>query len=154
PFEGARRHFPVRFTHWTELPRVRLNSGFIRLRKPLMRRLAPMAAVLLLAACGQQQPAQQPDSSASAPAPAASAGTATDHDFSAEINAGDFAAHVKVLASDAFGGRQPGTKGARLTTDYLISQFKRMGLKPGNDGKWLQKVPVVSTNLTNTDVTL
>src|SRR5690625_3421794 len=119
-----------------------------------MRRLAPMAAVLLLAACGQQQPAQQPDSSASAPAPAASAGPATDHDFSADIHAGDFAAHVKVLASDAFGGRQPGTKGAKLTTDYLISQFKRMGLKPGNDGKWLQKVPVVSTNLTNTDVTL
>ncbi|HET7267027.1 MAG TPA: M28 family metallopeptidase [Oleiagrimonas sp.] len=125
-----------------------------------MRRLAPIAAVLLLAACGQQQSAQSPASSTSAPTPAtstsstASASVATDHDFSPAITADDFAAEVKVLASDAFGGRQPGTKGAKLTTDYLISQFKRMGLKPGNDGKWLQKVPVVSTNLTNTDVTL
>ncbi len=116
-----------------------------------MRRLMPILAALLLVACGQQQPSS-PTSAASAPAPAASA--ATGHAFRAAIDADDLAADIKVLSSDAFGGRQPGTAGAQRTIDYLIARFKRMGLQPGNHGKWLQAVPVVSTELTNTDTPL
>ena len=53
-------------------------------------------------------------------------------------------AHAKVLSSDEFQGRGPGTKGEELTVDYLVDQFKRMGLKPGNtDGTYIQKVPLV-----------
>ena len=52
--------------------------------------------------------------------------------------------HIKTLASDDFEGRAPGTKGEVLTTDYLISQFKQMGLAPGNpDGSYVQKVPLI-----------
>jgi Zn-dependent M28 family amino/carboxypeptidase len=122
-----------------------------------MRRLVSIAAVCALAACGQQQEsAPTGASSAAAPASVAAATSAAvpAHAFSAAIDAGDFAAHVQVLSSDAFEGRQPGTAGEKRTTDYLIAQFKRMGLEPGNHGKWLQPVPVVSTELTNTDVTL
>lgn len=52
--------------------------------------------------------------------------------------------HIKKLASDEFEGRAPGTRGETLTVDYLVEQFKRSGLKPGNpDGTFLQKVPLV-----------
>ena len=53
-------------------------------------------------------------------------------------------AHVKVLSSDEFGGRGPGTKGEELSVNYLVDQFKKIGLKPGNpDGTYIQKVPLV-----------
>jgi Zn-dependent M28 family amino/carboxypeptidase len=53
-------------------------------------------------------------------------------------------AHVKVLASDEFEGRAPGTKGEDLTVAYITDQFRKVGLKPGNtDGTYLQKVPMV-----------
>ena len=52
--------------------------------------------------------------------------------------------HVKVLSSDEYEGRAPGTKGETLTVKYLEDQFKKLGLKPGNpDGTYVQKVPLV-----------
>ena len=41
-------------------------------------------------------------------------------------------AHIKVLASDEFEGRAPGTKGEELSVKYITDQFKQIGLKPGN----------------------
>src|SRR5712691_10912204 len=53
-------------------------------------------------------------------------------------------AHTKMLSSDAFEGRAPGTKGEELSVAYLADQFKKLGLKPGNtDGTYLQRVPLV-----------
>ena len=53
-------------------------------------------------------------------------------------------AHTKVLSSDEYAGRAPATKGEELTVNYLVGQFKEMGLKPGNtDGTYIQKVPLV-----------
>jgi hypothetical protein len=52
--------------------------------------------------------------------------------------------HIKVLASDAFEGRGPGTPGEAKAVAYLSDQFKGMGLKPGNpDGTYVQDVPLV-----------
>ncbi len=52
--------------------------------------------------------------------------------------------HIKTLSSDEFEGRAPGTSGETLTVAYLIDQFKKMGLKPGNtDGTYVQRVPLV-----------
>src|SRR5215831_16468056 len=53
-------------------------------------------------------------------------------------------AHTKVLSSDEFEGRAPGTKGEELSVNYLVDQFKKIGVKPGNtDGTYIQKVPLV-----------
>ncbi|PYI48262.1 MAG: peptidase M28 [Verrucomicrobia bacterium] len=50
-------------------------------------------------------------------------------------------AHIKVLASDEFEGRAPGTKGEELSVKYITDQFKQIGLKPGNpDGTYMQEV--------------
>jgi len=52
--------------------------------------------------------------------------------------------HVRVLASDEFEGRAPGTPGEEKTVSYLIEQFRALGLQPGNpDGTYVQKVPLV-----------
>jgi Zn-dependent M28 family amino/carboxypeptidase len=52
--------------------------------------------------------------------------------------------HIKVLASDAFEGRGPGTPGEEKTVAYLADQFQAMGLKPGNpNGSFVQDVPLV-----------
>src|SRR3954464_14196233 len=53
-------------------------------------------------------------------------------------------AHTRTLSSDQYEGRAPGTRGEDLTVAYLIDQFKKAGLKPGNtDGTYVQKVPLV-----------
>ena len=52
-------------------------------------------------------------------------------------------AHIKVLASDEFEGRSPGTKGEDLSVKYITDQFKKIGLKAGNpDGTYTQDVPL------------
>src|SRR5436190_16658449 len=52
-------------------------------------------------------------------------------------------AHIKVLASDEFEGRAPGSKGEELSVKYIAEQFKQIGLKPGNpDGTYSQEVPL------------
>ncbi|MET1754919.1 M28 family metallopeptidase [Novosphingobium sp. RD2P27] len=55
---------------------------------------------------------------------------------------------VKTLASDAFEGRAPGTKGEERTIGYLIARMQDVGLEPGGpDGRWLQTVPLLHTTL-------
>ncbi|MBB1433240.1 M28 family peptidase [Pseudoalteromonas sp. SG43-6] len=60
------------------------------------------------------------------------------------INAQQLAEHVKVLASDEFGGRAPSSKGEELTLAYLTEEFKKLGYQPGNGDSFLQEVPLVS----------
>jgi Zn-dependent M28 family amino/carboxypeptidase len=48
------------------------------------------------------------------------------------------------LSSDEFEGRQPGSRGEKLTTDYLVRELENFGLEAGNpDGSWTQKVSLV-----------
>jgi Zn-dependent M28 family amino/carboxypeptidase len=67
--------------------------------------------------------------------------------FSPGIVADDVAQHMKVLSSNLLLGRSPGGEAERRTTDYLIQQFKRIGLEPGNQGQWLQAVPYVAATV-------
>lgn len=53
-------------------------------------------------------------------------------------------ADVEKLASDEFEGRGVGTRGDRKTRDYLISQMKALGLRPGAaNGAWEQPFDLV-----------
>ncbi len=55
---------------------------------------------------------------------------------------------VKVLASDAFEGRGPGTSGEAKTVAYLVERFKALGLEPGGEnGSFVQHVPMVHTRV-------
>jgi Zn-dependent M28 family amino/carboxypeptidase len=93
------------------------------------------SAALGAAACSSSKPAP-------AAAPAATGGPTLaqlpDIDMAAVL------AHTKTLSSDEFEGRLPGTDGERKTLDFLVSEFTKAGLKPGNtDGTFIQKVPLV-----------
>ena len=55
---------------------------------------------------------------------------------------------TRVLASDEFQGRAPGTPGEEKTIPYLVEQFKAAGLEPaGENGGWTQTVPMIHTKL-------
>ncbi len=52
--------------------------------------------------------------------------------------------HIKVLSSDRFEGRAPGSAGEELSVEYLKGEFSKLGLAPGNpDGTYIQNVPLV-----------
>ena len=105
----------------------------------------PIALILLVSltlavACNTaQQPAPTPSTTSAVAAIPAALKPALD-----SMTANDLLQHIKVLASDEYEGRAPGTKGEELTVNYLTEQFKKLGLKPGNpDGTYVQKVPLV-----------
>jgi Zn-dependent M28 family amino/carboxypeptidase len=50
---------------------------------------------------------------------------------------------IRILASDDYAGRKPGTAGEEKTIAFLTDQFKRLGLKPGNGESYVQQVPMV-----------
>lgn len=107
-----------------------------------MRRLLPLT-LLALAACSSQTTGQDPAETA---APAAShTAVSGDHAFQDGITDADFIEHVRTLASDAFGGRAPGSPGEERSVGYIQAQFARIGLQPGNGSSWLQTVPMMET---------
>lgn len=79
---------------------------------------------------------------------AASASAASPGAEPARIDAARLSEHVKVLASDEFEGRAPGTAGEEKTVAYLVEQFEKIGIRPGGvDGRWTQVVPMIHTRL-------
>ena len=114
------------------------------------RLLLAALASAVLAGCQSPEPPTAPpapaaESAPAATAPVAAAPSSDSHSFGPEISVEDFVQHVKVLASDEFEGRAPGTRGEELTTQYLQAQFERLGLKPGNGDSYFQRVPMVET---------
>ena len=92
-------------------------------------------AVLLVAVLASAVGAQKPATSKSLGPPQAALQVITPDGVMS---------HIKVLSSDRYEGRGPGTPGEDLTINYIADQFKAVGLAPGNtDGTYFQKVPVV-----------
>ena len=116
-----------------------------------------LSSFLLLAACGSE--------SASGPAPVVAepiqaetttelAGVTGEAVDPLELAAGviteaDFRRHIELLASDEFGGRAPASAGEELTVNYLVENFKSMGLEPANGDSYTQAVPLAWVEATN-----
>ncbi len=99
---------------------------------------AVCAAVLALPACSKEEskPASQ---AAAATAPAQVAVAALP-----KVDQAKILDHIKALSADAMEGRSPGTPGEDKAVAYIETQFKQLGLQPGNpDGTYIQKVPLV-----------
>jgi hypothetical protein len=63
---------------------------------------------------------------------------------SAAITAADAMTHVYVLADDSMMGRESGTRGNVMGTDYIARQARRIGLEPaGEGGTFFQTIPLV-----------
>jgi Zn-dependent M28 family amino/carboxypeptidase len=98
-----------------------------------------LGALLAVGCSGSSpQPSAEPEAGPSVPEGHVPIGQLPDIDMSAVLQ------HTRTLSSDEFEGRLPGTKGEELTVAYLVDQFRKAGLKPGNpDGTYVQKVPLV-----------
>ena len=97
----------------------------------MKRTIVALVACALIGGCGGSE----------TPAPATST---TAPPQTPKIDQTAIMEHIKVLSSDEYEGRAPGTKGEDLTVNYLIEQSKKIGLQPGNpDGTYVQKVPLV-----------
>lgn len=59
------------------------------------------------------------------------------------INTEDVTRIVKEFSSDVFQGRKPFTQGEEKAVDYLVNEYKRIGLEPANKGSYIQEVPMV-----------
>jgi Zn-dependent M28 family amino/carboxypeptidase len=117
------------------------------IKPPIKALLAALLAATALAACNRTEtqstaPTADTQPPATPPAPAFA--------FKDAIDAADFGEHVRVLASDEFEGRAPGTPGEDKTVEYLKAQFERMGLKPGNGDSFFQTVPMMETTADET----
>jgi len=57
------------------------------------------------------------------------------------IDTNTIRAHIAYLADDKLKGRLPGTEGYQMAVDYVIDQYKKIGLTPaGDNGGYTQKV--------------
>ena len=61
---------------------------------------------------------------------------ATDEQMKASLKQ-----HISTLASDAFEGRETGSNGEKLSSDYIVKQFREIGLLPKGEKKFLQEFP-------------
>lgn len=66
----------------------------------------------------------------------------------APISEAELAADIRIMASDAFEGRAPGTAGEMRTIAHIVGTWAAAGLKPltGSATPWLQPVPLVETH--------
>jgi hypothetical protein len=60
----------------------------------------------------------------------------------AGITAAEIDAHLRFLSSDLLEGRAPGTRGGRITAEYIASELRGYGLEPGVNGSYFQPVPI------------
>lgn len=96
--------------------------------------LALPACGLLLAACGTADRAQ----------PAAPITLEAMEPALVHMSGERLLQRIANLAHDSMEGRAPGTIGEERTVRYLESEFRTMGLAPGNpDGTYVQDVPLV-----------
>ena len=57
------------------------------------------------------------------------------------IDTNTIRSHIAYLADDKLKGRLPGTEGYQMAVDYVIDQYKKIGLTPGGDnGGFTQKL--------------
>jgi hypothetical protein len=72
-----------------------------------------------------------------------------------EISAADLRTRISIFAADSMQGRRTGTPGNVKGNAYLVSEARRLGLKPAGDtGGYLQKVPLSSYTADSARATL
>ncbi len=116
----------------------------------MARRILPVAA--LLAACGGRM------TPSTSPAPGASARGPVDRSpivwpdegprtwaprpTEPAITANDLRTRLYQISDDSMHGRRIGELGNHMATDYVASEFKRLGLRPaGDNGTYFQELP-------------
>jgi hypothetical protein len=109
-----------------------------------MSRLRPLLFFALLAGCATAAPIT---SGTSAELPRAHRAAPTV----AAITPADLMSRLYPFADDSMMGREAGTRGNVLATDYVAREMARMGLRPaGENGTWFQTVPILIATMDTT----
>jgi Zn-dependent M28 family amino/carboxypeptidase len=58
------------------------------------------------------------------------------------ITGSEIDGYLRFLSSDLLEGRAPATRGGRLAAEYIASQLRAFGLRPGLDTSYFQTVPI------------
>lgn len=67
-------------------------------------------------------------------------------EYQDEITVDYLRQHLTVFSSDSMEGRATGMKGQKIAANYLVNQYKNMGLKAvGDNGSYLQKLKLKAT---------
>lgn len=82
------------------------------------------ACISLLTACSSSHSPDQPSA-----------------EYSPDIDGEAVHAHVALLSDDLYEGREAGKRGYQLAAKYVATQFRAMGLTPGNQDSFFQSVP-------------
>ena len=86
------------------------------MNKKMKKITLSLLSIAVLAGCGATSPDNKQENTAEA----------INNSYNS-INTEQLIEHVKVLASDEFGGRAPSSEGEKLTLDYLTKEFKAIG---------------------------
>jgi Peptidase family M28/PA domain len=66
------------------------------------------------------------------------------------IDTNTIRSHIAYLADDKLKGRLPGTEGYQTAVDYVVEQFKKIGITPGGDnGGYTQKLIIRKSTVNN-----
>ncbi len=66
------------------------------------------------------------------------------------IDTNTIRSHIAYLADDKLKGRLPGTEGYQMAVDYVVDQYKKMGVAPGGDnGGYTQRLILRKSLLNN-----
>jgi hypothetical protein len=96
-------------------------------------RLAALAAAALMAAPAAAQAPRTDGPLKHAPRPTGAA-----------ISAQDLRTRLYIMADDSMKGREAGTRGNVMGTDYIAAELRRMGLQPaGDNGTFFQTIPLM-----------
>ena len=70
------------------------------------------------------------------------------------IDTNTIRSHIAYLADDKLKGRLPGTEGFQTAVDYVIDQYKVIGLAPGGDGNGYTQKMIIRKSLLDNNSTV
>ena len=72
--------------------------------------------------------------------------------YAKSITPADLEAHLQFIASDELEGRETAQRGQKLAMRYLVSQFQKLGLQPGNGDSWVQEYELTKTTVEKVEI--
>jgi Peptidase family M28/PA domain len=70
------------------------------------------------------------------------------------IDTNTIRSHIAFLADDKLKGRYPGTEGFQTAVDYVIDQYKKIGLQPGGDNNGFTQKLIIRKSLVNNSLSV
>jgi hypothetical protein len=67
--------------------------------------------------------------------------------YAKTIKAEDLKAHLSILASDEYEGRETGKKGQKMAAEYIANKFKELGLEAPVNGSYFQEFDLTESTI-------